>query len=146
MVQVPPQLVMPLFSLTANVLVQMYRYCQQQWATAPLASMFGMSSRSTPKLFDINFKCGEGVQRTGMVFEGQMLSPIVEKGCREAMPCKLSLNIGLPGADVQDFNRKLGVEAAAKRCTAWSILFSQTLSPKIFNLRFAAGGPSKVLF
>ena len=43
-----------------------------------------------------------------------MLSRFVEKGCLESMMSMSSIMTGLPGGDVQDFNRELGVEAAAK--------------------------------
>ena len=73
-----------------------------------------MSGRRTPKVFDVNFKSKEEVQRTGLVIEGQILSLFVDKGRLEALTCKSSIKLGLPGADVQAFNKELGVKAAAK--------------------------------
>ena len=97
------------------------------------------------RVFDVHLKRWGNGQRTGLVIEGQMFSLFGEKGCLEAMMGMSSIMIGFPGGDVQDFIRELGVEAAAKRHTAW-ILFSQTLYPTILNQRFAAGSPSEVFF
>ena len=66
------------------------------------------------RVFDVHLKSWGNGQRTGLVIEGQMFSLFGEKGCLEAMMSMSSTMIGLPRGHVQDFNRELGVEAAAK--------------------------------
>ena len=96
------------------------------------------------RVFDVHLKSWGNGQRTGLVIEGQMFSLFGEKGCLEAMMSMSSTMIGLPRGHVQDFNRELGVEAAAKRCTDWSILFLQTLYATALNQCFATGSPSEI--